>query len=303
MAKRRSEVVAASLLTAWTDADTAMQIVGASLGVFGVGLLDPTVVLATETPLRNALFDVLLSLVEGGALEIRATDDHGYAFRWRDDLAVAGLVPDGSPAIDLAVPSPYLSELKRAHTERDEALGRADFAEALAAERERLLRLAGVRSPGGPPVAGRRVAVSALDTRDESVLDVLYAHPVGAAHAKSVSTWDESPARKPAARKTAAKRAAPKKPDPDKGPRKPARAKVAAAINPEASELDLHPTTVLFHLTPPAADATPDIDLTAEENGSAADAGEQAPPPKWSGYAIDRGRKHLAGVDRLADDD
>ena len=117
-----------------------MQIVGTSLGLFGAGLLDPTLVLATETPLRNALFDVLLSLVEGGALEIRVTDDHGYAFRWRADVAVAGLYPDGSPPIDLAVPSPYLAELKRAHTERDEALGRADFAEALAAERERCLR-------------------------------------------------------------------------------------------------------------------------------------------------------------------
>jgi len=81
MAKRRSEVVAASLLTAWTDADTAMQIVGASLGVFGAGPLDPTVVLAGETPLRNALFDVLLSLVEGGALEMHTTNDLRYAFR------------------------------------------------------------------------------------------------------------------------------------------------------------------------------------------------------------------------------
>src|SRR4051794_17874566 len=71
MAKRRSEVVAASLLPSWTDADTAMQLVGTSLGLFGADALDPTVVLSAETPLRNALFDVLLSLVEGGALEMR----------------------------------------------------------------------------------------------------------------------------------------------------------------------------------------------------------------------------------------
>jgi hypothetical protein len=305
MAKRRSEVVAASLLTSWTDADTAMQIVGASLGLFGAGLLDPTVVLATETPLRNALFDVLLSLVEGGALQIRATNDGRYAFRWRDDVAVAGLYPDGSPPIDLAVPSPYLAELKRAQAERDDALGRADFAEALAAERERLLRLAGVRSPGVPSVAGRDVADSGLDTRDESVLDVLYAHPAGAAHATSVSTWDESPARKPAKpapRKPAAKKAAAKKPDPEPAPRKPARAKVAAAISPDAAEPDLHAAGELAYLTPPAADAPPDIDLTAEENGSSADAEDRAPRPKWSGYAIDRGRKHLASVDRFVDD-
>jgi hypothetical protein len=304
MAKRRSEVVAASLLTSWTDADTAMQIVGASLGLFGAGLLDPTVVLATETPLRNALFDVLLSLVEGGALQIRVTSDGRYAFRWRDDVAVAGLYPDGSPPIDLAVPSPYLVELKRAQIERDEALGRADFAEALAAERERLLRLAGVRSPGVPAVAGLDVADPGLDTRDESVLDVLYAHPAGAAHAKSVSTWDESPARKPAKsspRKTAAKRAAAKKPDPEPA-RKPGRAKVAAAVSTEATEPELHADSELVYLTRPTSDAAPDIDLAAEENGTTADAEERVPRPKWSGYAIDRGRKHLASVDRLVED-
>jgi hypothetical protein len=304
MAKRRSEVVAASLLTSWTDADTAMQIVGASLGLFGAGLLDPTVVLATETPLRNALFDVLLSLVEGGALQIRAADDRRYAFRWRADVAVAGVYPDGSPPIDLAVPSPYLVELKHAQAERDEALGRADFAEALAAERERLLRLAGVRSPG-VPAAASDVAVSGLDTRDESVLDVLYAHPAGAAHGKSVSTWEDSPARKPAKaapRKTTAKRAAPKKPNPEKTARKPVRAKVAAAISPEATEPDLHAPNELVYLTPPDADAPPDIDLASDEREAAADAEESAPRPKWSGYAIDRGRNHLASVDRLVDD-
>jgi hypothetical protein len=131
MAKRRTEIVAASLLTTWTDADTAMQIVGTSLGLFGTASLDPTVVLATETPLRNALFDVLLSLVEGGAVEMRIAGDQRYAFRWRNDVAVAGLAPDNSTSIDFAVPSPYLDELQRVQAERDAAVARAEAAEAL----------------------------------------------------------------------------------------------------------------------------------------------------------------------------
>ena len=112
MAKRQSEA-AAGLLTAWTDADTAMQIVGTSLGVFDSDTLDPTVVLASETPLRNALFDILLSLVEGHALEMRPTDGGRYAFRWREDIAIAGVAPEGATTIDLAPPSPYLEELER----------------------------------------------------------------------------------------------------------------------------------------------------------------------------------------------
>ena len=87
MPKRRTEASAGGLLGTWTDSDTAMQIVGTSLGMFGAGLLDPDVVLASETPLRNALFDVLLSLVEGGALEMRPADNGHYAFRSRADIA------------------------------------------------------------------------------------------------------------------------------------------------------------------------------------------------------------------------
>jgi hypothetical protein len=282
MAKRRSEVVAASLLTAWTDADTAMQIVGESLGAFGAGPLDPTVVLATETPLRNALFDVLLSLVEGGALEMRATDESRYAFRWRDDVAVAGLAPTGSPAIDLAVPSPYLAELEQARAERDDALRRADVAEALAAERGRLLR------PG-------------LETRDAGVLDVLYAQPADARNGNSDPAGDESHAAKPAKRRPA-KRAAPKKADTERAPRAPARVKAAAAKPTEACEPELPAEAEVVYLTPPDAGAAPDVDLSAEAHESIPDADERAPRPKWSGYAIDRGPKHLAGVDRLADD-
>ena len=91
MPRRRAEETAAELLGTWTDSDTAMQIVGTSLGLFGPNRLDPEIVLAKETPLRNALFDVLLSLVEGGALDVRPAGDGHYAFRWRADYAVGAL--------------------------------------------------------------------------------------------------------------------------------------------------------------------------------------------------------------------
>ena len=111
MPNRHLESTAASLLTSWTDSDTAMQIVGTSLGLFGPDLLDPEVVLSYETPLRNALFDVLLSLVEGGALDLRPTEDAGYAFRFRTDFQTAALKPDTSRTVDIDAPSPYLAEL------------------------------------------------------------------------------------------------------------------------------------------------------------------------------------------------
>jgi hypothetical protein len=136
MAKRRAEETAAELLAKWTDADTAMQIVGTSLGVFGIGRLDPEIVLAKETPLRNALFDVLLSLVEGGALDVRPTDDGHYAFRWRADYAVGALSPESASTVDLEAPSPYLAELAEARRQRDTALERATSAEALVEELE-----------------------------------------------------------------------------------------------------------------------------------------------------------------------
>jgi hypothetical protein len=270
MAKRRSEVVAASLLTAWTDADTAMQVVGASLGLFGAGPLDPTVVLSAETSLRNALFDVLLSLVEGGAIEMRVAGDNRYAFRWRDDVAIAGLAPDNSTAIDLAVPSPYLAELERAQAERDDALGRAEFAEGLAAERERLLRLAeAARASGEPAVA--------------------------------------DPAGKPAARKPTARKAAAKKPEPEKAP-KPVRRKPAAkptdVVEPAAAA-----THELLFLTEPDEEPKPEIDLVLEAYGTVdgvdAQGDDEEHParrPKWSGYSLDRSRKHLTSVDRMVED-
>jgi hypothetical protein len=286
MAKRQTEVVAASLLRAWTDSDTAMQVVGASLGVFGPGPLDPTVVLATETPLRNALFDVLLSLVEGGALEIRPSSDGRYAFRWRADIAVAGLQPNGSTAIDLAPPSPHVAELQRAYAERDEALGRADLAEALAAERERLLRLAGVRSPGEPPVERSR-ALSGLDPRDESVLDMLYAQPT---ESPSRPAAKKMPARKPAAAKA-----------PAKAPRKPVVKKAAVKPSEQPNGAVEERSDVLY-LTPPDAPSTrPDIDLVEADGAAtdpATDTGDRSPRHRWSGYAIDKPRNRIAGLDR-----
>jgi hypothetical protein len=132
MPRRKADDTAAELLGRWTDSDTAMQIVGTSLGVFGIGRLDPAVVLARETPLRNALFDVLLNLVEGGALDVRPTDDGHYAFRWRSDYAVGAMNSDAATTVDIEPPSPYLAELAQVRDERDAALQRASSAEARA---------------------------------------------------------------------------------------------------------------------------------------------------------------------------
>ena len=132
MPRRRAEETAAELLATWTDSDTAMQIVGTSLGLFGANRLDPEIVLAKETPLRNALFDVLLSLVEGGALDVRPAGDGHYAFRWRADYAVGALTPEMASTVDIEAPSPYLAELAEARRERDAAVARAADAEARA---------------------------------------------------------------------------------------------------------------------------------------------------------------------------
>ena len=270
MAKRRTEIVAASLLETWTDSDTAMQIVGSSLGIFGTGLLDPTRALSDETPLRNALFDVLLSLVEGGALEMRPTDDGRYAFRWRADIATAGLSGDDAPSIDIAVPSPFAVELTQARAERDEALGRADFAEALAAERERLLRVAGIRGPN-----------------------------------ESAAPPKPRPA-KPAARRTAtAKPAAPAA-----APKKPRKAKpnVAADAEPAAggSKAPGEPreSSGVVYLPSSIPHAQPDAEPETESHEPTDSAQTAGRPPrhKWSGYAIDTPRPHLSGVERLVDE-
>lgn len=170
MPRRRAEATAAELLGTWTDSDTAMQIVGTSLGVFGEDLLDPEVVLAKETPLRNALFDVLLSLVEGGALDVRPTGDGHYAFRWRADYAVGALSPEMATTIDIEVPSPYVAELAEARRERDEALERAESAEALAGERARHAEPA-VTEPAAPATLEPEHAEVEADDLDDDEYD------------------------------------------------------------------------------------------------------------------------------------
>ena len=90
---RVEEFVTTDLLAVWTDPDTAMEAVGAGLGIFPGRVPEVRRVLATDTPLRRALYAVLLDLVDGGALEKRATADGRYAFRWRSDLASAALRP------------------------------------------------------------------------------------------------------------------------------------------------------------------------------------------------------------------
>ena len=109
MPRRRGEATAAILLSSWTDSDTAMQIVGTGIGIFGAGSLEPAAVLSDETPLRNALFDILLSLVEGGALDMRPMDDGRYAFRWRVDKAARHIARklERAPAI-VAFPWPLV---------------------------------------------------------------------------------------------------------------------------------------------------------------------------------------------------
>jgi hypothetical protein len=86
--------------------------------------------------------------------------------------------------------------------ERDDALGRADFAEALAAERERLLRLASVPVP-----ADRHAPVPGLDSEGQSVLDVLTAShhdapPAGSGDAPKPARKKPAARPKPSPRKT-----------------------------------------------------------------------------------------------------
>src|SRR5437773_12447038 len=62
--------VTTDLLSEWTDPDTAMEAVGNSLGVFDHAT-SATAQMHGESPLRAALYTVLLRLVDGGALETR----------------------------------------------------------------------------------------------------------------------------------------------------------------------------------------------------------------------------------------
>jgi hypothetical protein len=89
-----------------------------------------------------------------------------------------------------------LEELIRVQRERDDALGRADFAEALAAERERLLRLASVPVP-----AERHAPIPGLDPEGQRVLDVLYASHQDAPAADVADNAPRPARKKPAARR------------------------------------------------------------------------------------------------------
>lgn len=263
MPKRRTEATAAGLLAPWTDADTAMQIVGSSLGMFGTGQLDADAVLSDETPLRHALFDVLLSLVEGGALEMRPADDGRYAFRWRDDIATAAVSPETEQAIDIEPPSPYLEELVRVRRERDDALGRADFAEALAAERERLLRLASVPVPATrvepqpepPPAAG-------LDPEGQRVLDVLYASRRVAQAPPDTPTADDARSEAPG----------------------------ASSNPPENPWAAPTPNEVTY------------LARDNHNDKHRADHDDDNDRPRWSGYTVDDPRPQLSTVHRFADE-
>jgi hypothetical protein len=114
---RSGDFMTPDLLCVWTDPDTAMEIVGRSLGIFDDRVPNPTKVLSTDTPLRTALSNVLLSLVDGGVLEMRPCGGGRHAFRWRDDIASAVVpvretapAPLASVAVDAeATPTPMPS--------------------------------------------------------------------------------------------------------------------------------------------------------------------------------------------------
>jgi hypothetical protein len=89
--------VTTDLLSVWTDPDTAMYAVGTSLGISGDRLSD-TRQRTAASPLHAALYDVLLTLVDDGALETRECADGRYAFRWRADAQPAAVSTDATSA-------------------------------------------------------------------------------------------------------------------------------------------------------------------------------------------------------------
>jgi hypothetical protein len=96
--------VTTDLLSEWTDPDTAMEAVGNSLGVFD-NLPSAPRALKGDTRLRGALYEVLLRLVDGGALETRATADGRYAFRWRAEVDAPEIATNGR-VLAVAPPTP-----------------------------------------------------------------------------------------------------------------------------------------------------------------------------------------------------
>src|SRR4029077_13413687 len=106
-------LVTTDLLSVWTDPDTAMHAVGTSLGIFDEPVANAGVVGPTETPLRNALFDLLLQLVDDGELEKRACADGRYAFRWRDDTASPASTAVSTEAVSARLDA-YFASMPRA---------------------------------------------------------------------------------------------------------------------------------------------------------------------------------------------
>jgi len=73
--------------------------VGNSLGAFD-DVPSAVRALHDDSGLRDALYDVLLRMVDDGALETRACTDGRYAFRWRADLGVDLPAAAAAPARD-----------------------------------------------------------------------------------------------------------------------------------------------------------------------------------------------------------
>lgn len=113
----RGQLLTTDLLSEWTDPDSAMEAVGASLGIFAEGGPNPRSLLAADSPLRNALYQELLGLVQGGVLDKRLCSDGRYAFRWRDAFMNAAgayeptarlappATPQPSPAVERDLPT------------------------------------------------------------------------------------------------------------------------------------------------------------------------------------------------------
>ena len=73
------------------------------------GVLGPT-----ESPLRNALLDLLLQLVDDGELEKRECADGRYAFRWREDVASTAVSTEAvSARLDAYLASPCRGDAAR----------------------------------------------------------------------------------------------------------------------------------------------------------------------------------------------
>jgi hypothetical protein len=137
--------VTTDLLSVWTDPDTAMHAVGTSLGIFddqvSAGALGPA-----ESPLRSALLDVLLAIVDRGDLEKRACADGRYAFRWREDVASSAVATEAvSARLDA-----YLAAMPRAMplaVDRAEATQIAEVAPAPPSRRPGWPRLVATTAP------------------------------------------------------------------------------------------------------------------------------------------------------------